>query len=167
VAAGRAEIKMNLTDSQHARLAFQHLSISELVEGVPARRMHLHPAPGKWSIQDNIAHLARYNVVFQERLATILQQDAPRFPRYNADDDSLFPQWQQKETNMLLDSVAGERTKIFVLAKSFSKDELGRTGIHPKFGTLTVMDWLEFFLLHEAHHIFTMFRLKNDTEVSA
>jgi hypothetical protein len=158
---------MKLSESARARLASQHLTIPEIISGVPEARIHFNPMPGKWSIHDNIAHLARYNVIFQERLNTIMSADAPVFPRYNADEDTLFPQWQQMQTPALLSSVSAEREKIFSLAKTFSGNDLARTGMHPKFGNLTMLDWLEFFLLHEAHHIFTMFRLKNDVSLPA
>jgi hypothetical protein len=32
---------------------------------------------------------------------------------------------------------------------------LSRKGFHPSFGALTIPQWLEFFLLHEAHHLYT------------
>jgi hypothetical protein len=40
-----------------------------------------------------------------------------------------------------------------------SPDKLDRTGIHPKYGKLNIIDWTEFFLLHEAHHLFAIFQL--------
>jgi hypothetical protein len=34
-----------------------------------------------------------------------------------------------------------------------SPAELSRSGVHPQFGALTLVQWLEFFLLHEPHHL--------------
>jgi hypothetical protein len=39
------------------------------------------------------------------------------------------------------------------------------SAVHKKYGALTIMEWTEFFLLHEAHHIFTIFQLMHDTEL--
>lgn len=158
---------MKISESMFARLTSQHLSIGEIVTSISAARINLHPAFGKWSIHDNIAHLARYNVVFQERLQTMMDQDTPKFPRYNADDDPAFPEWQQKTTTELLQSVSIVREKILKDATSYSISELKRIGLHPKFGPLTIADWLEFYLLHEAHHIFTIFKLKHDIDLVA
>jgi len=36
--------------------------------------------------------------------------------------------------------------------------ELNKTGTHPVFGTLNLQLWLNFFLLHEAHHLFAIFK---------
>jgi len=156
---------MELSVSALSRLAYQYLTISELISGVSDERLHLNPAPGKWSIHDNIAHLARYNIVFQERIKTILQEDVPTFERYVAESDSEFPSWQKKTTQVLIDSISVERKNISVMSSSLQPAQLARTGIHPRFGKLAVIDWLEFFLLHEAHHIFTMFQLKNDVNL--
>jgi len=158
---------MKLSESTLARLASQHFSIRESVSGISAARMNYHPAPGKWSIHDNMAHLARYNVVFQERLNTMMTEVAPRFSRYVAEDDTEFPGWQQKSTGELIQSISAEREKIFALAKSFAENDLNRIGIHPRFGNLSIAGWLDFFLLHEAHHMFTIFQLKNDVTITA
>jgi hypothetical protein len=37
--------------------------------------------------------------------------------------------------------------------------DLNRTGEHPVFGKMNMIKWLHFFLLHEAHHLFTIFKL--------
>jgi len=152
---------MELSASASSRLAYQHLTISELISDVPEPTLHLNPAPGKWSIHDNIAHLARYNVVFQERFHKMLKEDAPVFARYLAEEDSEFPGWQKKSTSALIDSIAVERKRISAMAMSLSTEQLLKIGIHPRFGNLSVVDWIEFFLLHEAHHMFTIFQLKS------
>jgi hypothetical protein len=39
---------------------------------------------------------------------------------------------------------------------SLSDQELGRAGTHPVLGALAIPEWLEFFLLHEAHHLYVV-----------
>jgi hypothetical protein len=36
--------------------------------------------------------------------------------------------------------------------------ELDKKGIHPVYGTMSLQLWLNFFLLHEAHHLFAIFK---------
>jgi hypothetical protein len=158
---------MELSASALSRLAYQYLTISELVSGVAESKIHLNPAPDKWSIHDNIAHLARYNIIFQERVKRILEENDPDFPRYIAAEDDAFPSWQLKSTKGLIENIGAERKKISIMASSISPEQLARKGMHPRFGQLSVIGWLEFFLLHEAHHIFTIFHLKNDTSLNS
>ena len=59
------------------------------------------------------------------------------------------------------------RNAIYVLITNLTDAAQSRTGVHKKYGKLTVLQWTEFFLLHEAHHIYTIFQLANDTELFA
>jgi hypothetical protein len=55
-------------------------------------------------------------------------------------------------------------TQRFILlnySQSFNEASLLRIGRHPVFGDLAIPAWIEFFLLHEAHHLFTIFKLLN------
>jgi hypothetical protein len=51
------------------------------------------------------------------------------------------------------------------LVLNLSRTDLERIGIHKKFGNLNIIQWLEFFVLHEAHHIYTIFQLANDIDL--
>ncbi|MGD8307736.1 MAG: DinB family protein, partial [Ignavibacteria bacterium] len=42
---------------------------------------------------------------------------------------------------------------------NLTPEQLNRKGTHQKFGTMNVIQWIEFFLLHEAHHIYTIFKI--------
>jgi hypothetical protein len=158
---------MKLSSSQADRLNTQHHTAAELCAGTTESRLHYSPAPGKWSMHDNIAHLSRYNVIFLDRIKTILAETRPAFPRYNADDDPGFGSWQQRPTKELIESISIERLQLIRLLQTISENDFERIGLHPKFGALTIFGWLEFYLLHEAHHLFTIFRLKHDTGVIA
>ena len=41
----------------------------------------------------------------------------------------------------------------------FGEKELKRVATHPAYGEMTMIQWLHFFLLHESHHLFTIFKL--------
>lgn len=147
------------------RLKNQHKTISEIISGVDENRLLVRPRPGKWHIKDNIAHLARYQEIFRERIDRILRKDVPRIERYRAEDDPGFEHWKPLDLKEILHRINSDRKEIFDLVTSLTEEEAGRTGIHKKYGKLTVVQWTEFFLLHEAHHIYTVFQLANDTEL--
>jgi uncharacterized damage-inducible protein DinB len=146
------------------RLRNQHESVRSMIEGLDDVRLTAQIIPGKWSIKDNIAHLASYQPVFAERIGLILKNDKPNFERYKADDDPEFDAWRQLSTETLLKRMDEDRQKIHGTISKLSPAELKRTGIHKKYGALTVTNWTEFFILHEAHHLFTVFQLMHDTQ---
>ena len=154
---------MNISVSTLGRLKTQHLSLSPLIAGLTDARLVQNPLPGKWSIRDNIAHLTKYQLLFIERMHTVLTVHEPVFEAYRAENDPAFERWLAKGTFQLIEELNRDRLTLSSLVTKMKENELRRIGVHPKFGKLTMLDWTEFFLLHEAHHLFTIFRLAHDT----
>lgn len=108
----------------------------------------------------------------------------PTFERYVADNDPQFPVYLGKTVPELLADIAVNRARITAIfagadgrgdadadaaggrgADGESRTagiDLLLTGRHPKYGLLTTVQWTEFFLLHEAHHLFSIFMLVQD-----
>ena len=141
------------------RLTTQYLSLQTIITGLGNEHISNRVVPDKWSIRENIAHLARYQLLFLERLKKILNTDNPVFEAYQAEKDPEFEKWLKKDHVRLLEEINSERGIVIDQLTVLTAKELERTGVHSKFGSLTVLDWAEFFLLHEAHHMFTIFRL--------
>ncbi len=155
---------MSLYTSLSERLKTQHLTIEQLVADISNDKLITPPVPGKWSALDNIAHLARYQKIFTDRILLILNEDTPVFDRYTGDLDPEFIPFRSMGLRELLDMINTDRTTIVDLLSGLSDTELSRIGVHPKYGRLTILKWAEFFVLHEAHHLFTIFQLVNGAE---
>lgn len=141
------------------RLKTQHLAIAELIKHVDEKRLTKEPEPGKWSIKDNIAHLVSYQPVFIGRVHQMLKGGTPSFNAYKADNEPDFLHARELPLTELMNRLNGNRRQILELITNLPDDELLLQGTHPKFGKMTITEWTEFFLLHEAHHLFTIFRL--------
>jgi uncharacterized damage-inducible protein DinB len=126
---------------------------------LPAEQWHRLPAVGKWSAAQHLAHLARYHQVFRGRLQQILREPSPAFGRYRAEEDAEWPAWQYKPFGEVVRLLQEERNLLIDQVNALPPDALARTGVHPAYGTLTVPQWLQFFILHEGHHLFTIFTL--------
>ena len=152
---------MEIYDSLHDRLKTQQETIRALVEDLSAKKIQERIIPDKWSIHENIAHLAKYQVVFGDRMRLILDTKEPAFSRYRAEDDPDFGEWCQWPTEQLLSRIEKDRQFLFTFITQLGSSQLARTGTHQKFGRLSLVQWVEFFLLHEAHHCYTIFQLAN------
>jgi hypothetical protein len=141
------------------RLKTQHLALAEMVKSLDEQHLNRYPEPGKWSIKDNIAHLVSYQPVFIARVHQMLKGNTPVFSAYRADNEPDFIEAQGWSLTDLLNKLNGNRRQILELLTSLPDDQLLLKGTHPKYGTLSIVEWTEFFLLHEAHHLFTVFRL--------
>lgn len=112
----------------------------------------------KWSAQENLAHLGRYHEIFLERVNRILSEDKPVFAQYKAEEDPDWKIWRQCPYRDLIDRMARLREQVVVKLRSISDQDFQRVGVHPKFGEMELSQWLEFFLMHEEHHLYLIFQ---------
>jgi len=150
---------MPLSESILARLRHQHKTIQELIGDLPEQQLRLRIDPAKWSAFENIAHLASYQPVFLHRLHRIQEENNPFFPRYMADSDPEYSTAVQRSLGRLLSTIRSDRQTMITLLEGMDDTGLQRTGQHARYGLFPQAQWVEFFLLHEAHHLYTIFML--------
>jgi hypothetical protein len=148
-----------IQSSLTSRLKDQHKAITPIIIKLNDRQIQHHYIKGKWSIHEHIAHLAKYQPIFIDRVRKVLLMDDPEFEAYNAEEDDGFEIYCAFTTYELLKKISTDREVIYNLVTKLSPDKLDRTGRHPKYGKLNIVDWTEFFLLHEAHHLYAIFQL--------
>jgi hypothetical protein len=142
------------------RLERQLDVIPLLLGGASPEAMIARSASGEWSPHENLAHLARHHAIFLERLQRITAEDAPELTRYRAEKDSSWGEWSSLTTDEITRRLHILRAEIVEFIKRLSDAESNRVGIHPLFGQMDLTHWVEFFLLHEAHHLYkVMIRL--------
>jgi hypothetical protein len=141
------------------RLSAQPDALNHILFGLNEEQIRQRPQPDKWSIFENIAHLGRYQEVFLDRMQQINTVDVPLFSRYVADDDPGFADWTRLSFEELTERMRGERAALNAFLSILHEEQLTRVGLHPVYGPMTLEGWTESFLLHEAHHFFTIVRL--------
>lgn len=150
---------MFLSASICSRLQHQHETLNDLLNGFSEATLKQRIHQDKWSPFEQVAHLIAYQPVFLQRMQLIDRDDNPVFERYVADNDPAFIDCCKKSLNELKNELFNQRVTIINHLMILTDAALSRTGRHPKYGILTVADWTEFFLLHEAHHLFSIFML--------
>jgi uncharacterized damage-inducible protein DinB len=150
---------MQMRSYLSTRLQYQHKSLVELIDGLSDEMIRRQVVPGKWSIFENIVHLQTYQHVFCDRIKKMQEENNPSFPRYKADDDPIFLDNCGKTTREIMGDMITTRKEMSTGRLSIKEKDLDRTGTHPVFGTMNIAQWLNFFLLHEAHHLFTIFKM--------
>lgn len=158
---------MPLSASVLSRLQYQHDSISELIADLREDQLKERPFPGKWSAFENIVHLAAYQPTFITRLHMMAAGNAPLFQRYVADDDPLFHDYLKKSIPELQSDATDKRSFIYGHLSHLNEAQLDLKGRHPVYGLIRVSGWADFFLLHEAHHLWTIFQLTSQLRVSS
>lgn len=150
---------MLLPSSVSTRLQYQHKSLIEIIDGLSDDQVRRAIYPGKWSIFENIVHLATYQHAFINRVKEILELPNPSFQRYTAEADPVFHEKCTRSTREIMQDLLTTRKDMAAGLLSFNEQDLAKTGTHPIYGQMNLLQWLNFFLLHEAHHLFTIFKM--------
>lgn len=137
----------------------QNLEIKAYIKGLHPTQYRQEVQVGKWTIHDQLAHLARYQEIFEWRIQRISETEEPRFERYRAEEDAEFTTWQAKDTFEIMKEMSDHRKEMLLFLTELDTSDLERRGKHPRYGMMTVLQWIHFFLLHESHHHFEIFKM--------
>lgn len=152
-----------LHPATRARLRSQHDALRYHLQGFSDEEIHVQSIvegqPAKWSAAQNVAHLGSYQeLVVRVRIPGIVNNTLTSFARFTPDTDESFLAWCTLPVSEMLTRLDATRQDFIELAEDLSPHDLAQTAHHARYGTMNVEQWIEFFLLHEAHHIFTVFR---------
>jgi hypothetical protein len=86
-------------------------------------------------------------------------EESPIFEAYVADTDPNFYGYQHAALQDLYNSIDSRRAVLLDKLEGMNEVALLRTAAHQRYGLLDITQWTEFFLLHEAHHLYTIFML--------
>lgn len=155
---------MELPEATRIRLETQHLIIRDLVIKLSDEELDEEIFPGKWTIRQQLAHLVRYQEIFFDRLQTIMNSFNAVFSPYVADEDEGFLKASKLSAPQLVNDLNEMRQTIIDFYFGLNSGELYRKGRHTHLGNFSIALWAEFFLLHEAHHIYFIFQMGNQLD---
>jgi hypothetical protein len=155
---GRYTRAVPLSPSAAARLAAQLECLADVLGSATDEALHRKTRTGKWSAHDNLAHLARHHAIFLERVRQILTTDTPALDRYVPEEDREWPAWNALPTAEVLARLRAQRQEIIATLTTLPDEALARPGRHPVVGVMPLSEWTEFFLVHEGHHLYVIFK---------
>lgn len=128
---------------------------------LPDPWIHANEGPDTWSAFDVVGHLIHGEKTDWIPRSLIILSDKPDktfepFDRYAQQESS-----KGKTMHELLDSFESLRTENMRILSGLdlSDDNLGKTGIHPEFGTVTLRQLLSTWVVHDQSHIFQIARV--------
>lgn len=111
---------------------------------------------GAWSLRDIAAHLAATERdCYEPRIRSIAAGHNPRFD-YFTNDDSDFD-GLQLET--MLDEWTGTRSRLIEFVRELDDEARGLSGVHERYGEVTVEGYLQIALAHDRDHLRALERL--------
>lgn len=114
--------------------------------------------PDKWSVKEILAHMARVQEVFEQRLDAMLAAEGAPIVSYMPEGDPEFPAIARKPAAEIWTWYEGTRNRILEKLARLSPADWHRKGSHPEYPAYDVHFAMEYLAHHEAHHAYQMFQ---------
>ncbi len=125
-----------------------------LLRSVPADVATWRPADGEWCINECVGHVIEAEKRgFAGRIRIILNEDRPGLQTWDQPGVARSRGDCEKTPQQLLEEFEPVRRESLALVRSLRDDQLGREGIHPKVGPLTVNDLIHEWIHHDGNHL--------------
>ena len=152
---------MKFPESTLSRLECQHLAIRQYLKDLPFEAMHSPEPDDKGSLQELIAYVCRYQQIFSARIERIISEINPFFEIYTSDVDKDFRLALARPSESLLQQIDMDRKQVIRQLRALSASDCSRIGTHATMGKMNIVQWTDFFLFHECHQLFKIFRQAN------
>ncbi len=125
-----------------------HQKILSCLNGIPKEAWDWKPAPNRWSIRENIIHLADSEANSYIRCRRFIAEPGSTVMAYNQDKWASDLNYQQQSTEDALELFRLLRKMSYDLVKALPEESWKNTIEHPENGTMTFNDWLRVYENH-------------------
>jgi hypothetical protein len=109
--------------------------------------------PDGWSVLEVVGHMNEYEEIFFNRAKLMMETERPNFPPYDQNALALDHNYQGQQLAEQLASYHNRRDAFVAFVKALPADAWQRTGIHPSYGEMNVIELVIKTTLHDVNHI--------------
>jgi hypothetical protein len=133
--------------------------IAMLTRQLSSRQLARRPAPGKWSIQEIIAHLADCELVMNCRARWIAFEDNATLQPFDQDKWAAGGARERESAAQALERFRIVRAATVRLFRNVPRADWGRAAFHPERGQVTLREQMETGAGHDLNHLLQIERL--------
>lgn len=126
---------------------------AELAPRAERSRWYRRPAWGVWAPVEVLAHLADAELFYGTRVRLVLTADRPAFTPYDQVALAARAAYITWPLEAALERFTVRRRENLELLESCDAVELGRAGVHPVRGAVTIADLVALLLAHDIDHL--------------
>jgi len=127
-------------------------TLASLVAGLSAEQLAQRPGPGKWSIQEIVAHLADDELVGGYRVRLILSAPGTTIQAFDQDVWARTGRYESRDVNASVELFRVLREANLALLRSLRADEWDLSGVHAERGVESIRDIAMYFAGHDINH---------------
>jgi hypothetical protein len=132
----------------------------QLTRGVPKSKLAQREAPGKWSINHVLRHLADSELVWGWRMRMALTHDRPPITGYDQDAWAEKLGYGEADALQSIGEFAVLRFGNLRLLESATPDDMKRVGVHAERGEESVAHMMKLYAGHDILHLNQLERIK-------
>ena len=107
----------------------------------------------EWSVKEQLVHLWQMERAYDAWVAACLREDGSDLGGIRPEPAPVpLQEANQHSLRDLLAGLSAERERTLTIIARLSPADYERTGTHPNFGRLTVLQWLRSFYRHDRMH---------------
>ncbi len=143
-----------------ARYSDQTGDVIAAIEGLTESELDKRLVQGKWSIREQVTHLADSEMNMVQRMKRVIAEETPLLPAYDQDKWAARLAYEKSHVDDSIALFFTLRTTMVRVLKGLKDADFDRAGIHTENGKVTLLDLLEDAVEHANHHTKTIERIK-------
>ena len=142
-----------------AIIAATPAELAALLDGVADDVLARPEAPGRWSVDDVVAHLADCEVLYGWRVRQVLTRESPPLEAIDQDGWTARVRTAGVGARQALPALTAMRAIHLPLLRSLGDADLARTGVHGERGPETLASMLRLWAGHDLFHLAQLRRI--------
>ena len=131
------------------------------IRDVPLRDLKKRPAPGKWSIQEILAHLADVeDLGMRGRVEAIVSENRPSLEPFDQEKRAVELHYDRIDPKTSLASLTRQRRVNVRWLRTLKPAQLRRVGIHQSIGEVSALNFLHEWAFHDLGHLKQIMEVK-------
>jgi hypothetical protein len=135
--------------------------LRELTRGLSTAQLAQREAPGKWSINHVLRHLADSDIVWGWRMRMALAHDRPPITGYDQDAWADKLGYGEADAVESIREFAVLRAGNLRLLKNATPEDMKRVGVHSERGEESVAHMMKLYAGHDILHLNQLERIRN------
>jgi len=127
--------------------------IEKLLRGATPKKLAAQPAPGKWSVNQILAHMADAELTVGYRLRTIAGNPGTPIQAYDQDAWARAMSYEKRRAKESLAAFRAYRESNVALIKSLANPQWENFGMHAERGKETIRTMVSMTAGHDVNHI--------------
>jgi len=150
-----------MLENVFATLASTPEKLRRELQDFSRRDMKRPPAPGKWSVQVILAHLADAEQFgMRDRVEAIVRDDRPVFESFDQEKRVVELKYDRIDPRDSLTSLTRQRRANLKWLRKLRPAQLRRVGVHKTVGEVSALEFLYEWAFHDLGHLKQILEIK-------